>query len=110
MDIPGSANPWLDFTAKTGAVVVAVFAFVKRWRHRKERLQLESEQRIMDALEKRTRPIQPDANGGKSLSDLHIKVDKLMDRQTVIQQTQIQMQQNMNDHLQHHDNQDDSVK
>lgn len=39
------------------------------------------EQRILDALAVSTAAIQPDANGGKSLADLHKKVDGFTDYQ-----------------------------
>lgn len=100
MDIPSAANPWLDFFVKVGAALVAAATLLRSWRGRRARLQQESEDRIKDAIMRATRPIQPDANGGKSLADLHEKIDKVMDRQTLIQQ-------NLLDHLQHHDNVDD---
>ena len=103
MDIPSTANPWLDLLAKVGAASLAVLAFFKRWKHRRQRLQLESEQRILDALENRTRPIQPGANGGESLSDAIRMLRVLQERQTIIQQSLL-------DHLQHHDNEDDRSK
>jgi hypothetical protein len=56
-----------------GALLTTATWVNKRWNHALE-------ERIRHALDVRTRPIQPDANGGKSLSDLHKKID---DRATV---------------------------
>lgn len=37
------------------------------------------EQKISDEIKEATRPIHPNTNGGKSLSDLHGKIDKLIE-------------------------------
>lgn len=69
--------------------VAGVWAGVDRWNdarvaaaRRRERDQMKAE--IEKAIKENTRQIQPDANGGKSLPDLHGKVDLLIDRQTEI--------------------------
>jgi hypothetical protein len=51
-----------------GALLTTATWVNKRWNRALE-------ERIRHALDVRTRPIQPDANGGKSLSDLHKKID-----------------------------------
>lgn len=48
--------------------------------HERQRM----ERRLLDEIEARTKPIQPYANGGKSLPDLHTKVDVLIERQADI--------------------------
>ena len=79
----------------TAQIVALVFAIVgawagfDRWRAKRvadQRAKERSEMRaaIEKAIVERTQPIQPDANGGKSMPDLHAKVDILLARQTEI--------------------------
>lgn len=53
-------------------IIVAAIAAVWRWI---------AEPRIAKQIAENTKTIQPDANGGKSLPDLHWKVDLLVSRQ-----------------------------
>lgn len=53
--------------------IISGLLAVATWLNRRWNNALES--RIKAALEDRTKPIQPDANGGKSLADLHHKID-----------------------------------
>jgi sensor domain CHASE-containing protein len=62
------ANAWLDLILATGAVIVLVIG-VHRWANKK------LETRIVQTIKDATYQIQPNSNGGKSLSDLHKKVD-----------------------------------
>jgi len=103
MDIPSNANPWLDFIGKGVAVVVSGWALYRRWLARHARRQAEMEARIVEEIDARTRQIQPTVTGDKTLTELHSKIDRMADRQVIIQQTML-------DHLQHHDNQDDRRK
>ena len=64
------ANAWLDLILAAGAVVVLVIG-VHRWANRK------LEQRIVATIREATYQIQPSTNGGKSLSDLHKKIDNI---------------------------------
>lgn len=56
-------------------VIVAAVAAIWRWI---------AEPRISRQITDATKPIQPYANGGKSLPDLHTKVDVLIERQADI--------------------------
>lgn len=56
----------------TIAAVLAVIVGVIRYANKK------LEQKISDEIEEATKPIHPQTNGGKSLADLHRKIDKLI--------------------------------
>lgn len=84
------------FIVLVGGTVAAVV----RWNSRRAaearlRERREFEERLTAALNERTKPIQPDANGGKSMPDLHAKVDLLIARQTEIA---LRMDRHIEDH------------
>lgn len=66
----------------------------KRWNRALER-------RITDAIAKATKPIQPDANGGKSLADLHHKLDGICGRMDTIEARQLANQEQIRDLTDH---------
>jgi len=67
---PQTVSPWLDLVLTVGAIVV-MLAGLYRWANRS------LEQRIVAEIKEATYQIQPGANGGKSLTDLHKKIDTL---------------------------------
>lgn len=68
------------------AAVIGVFLGLTRWLIRR----LES--KIVGEIKKATYQIQPGANGGKSLSDLHQKVDLLADALGVVRDAVVQLE------------------
>ena len=48
--------------------------------------------KIKDEIRSRTYQIQPGSNGGKSLSDLHIKVDSISDDVSILKKAVIQLE------------------
>lgn len=66
-----SLNPWLDLVLAVGAIVV-MLAGLYRWANRS------LERRIVAEIKEATYQIQPNSNGGKSLADLHKKIDALV--------------------------------
>lgn len=70
---PVPITAWLVLFLTIIAVVTAIVAAVKKINDR-------FEQRIGLLIEERTHPIQPDANGGFSLSDANKKLDAMKDR------------------------------
>lgn len=65
-----SAQTWLDLMVAVIAVLVPTTMFL-RWLNRA------FEKRIVKEIREATYQIQPTSNGGKSLNDLHKKVDSL---------------------------------
>lgn len=63
------AHEYLELVLSAIGIVVALYGFI-RWSTKK------LEAKIVEV----TRPIQPGENGGKSLDDLHVKVDRVLDR------------------------------
>lgn len=69
---------------------------------------------VIASVTQRTEPIQPQANGGRSLADLHVKVDQLSRKTDQVQQqgaTNVRriaaMEQSIQDHLAAHRESDD---
>ncbi len=60
------------------AAAFAIFWRLGVWSNRR------LEQRIIDVVTEATRQIQPHTNGGKSLSDLHHKIDAFMEYQMAV--------------------------
>jgi len=79
------ANAWLDLVLAAGAVVVLVIG-VHRWANRK------LEQRIVATIREATYQIQPGTNGGKSLSDLHKKIDALCEDVAVLRTAVVKLE------------------
>jgi len=70
---PDAVRVWQDFWP---IILVAAGAAGWSWRRSRQRwAKFKSE--LVGELKQATKPIQPDSNGGKSLPDLHLKVDEL---------------------------------
>lgn len=68
---------WISITRDLGIVLAVIVAFVTAVVAVGKVLVLKPLERLID---EKTQQIQPHANGGKSLNDLHIKVDDLRHR------------------------------
>lgn len=79
------ANAWLDMILATAAVIVLVVG-IHRWANRK------LEQRIIQTIKDATYQIQPNTNGGKSLSDLHMKVDGICQDISLLKTAVVQLE------------------
>lgn len=77
MNLVENASAYLELFLAFSGVVAALAAFV-RWG------QKGLEKKILAEIEQATHQIQPHANGGKSLSDLHHKLDRFMDYQMAV--------------------------
>ena len=64
-----------DAAANNATFTVAIFTIIAGLLGAATWLNKRVENRITRLIDERTRPIQPDANGGKSLADLHHKID-----------------------------------
>ena len=71
MNIPDT-SVYLEFFL-TVAAVIAVILGVIRYGNKK------LEQKISSEIQEATRPIHPESNGGRSLGDLHDKVNRLQE-------------------------------
>jgi uncharacterized protein YoxC len=80
-----SLNAYLDLALAIGAVVVLVGGLF-RWLNRS------LEKRIVAEIKQATYQIQPNANGGRSLSDLHKKFDGLTQDVDLIKAAVIQLE------------------
>ena len=80
-----SLNAYLDLALAIGAVVVLVGGLF-RWLNRS------LEKRIVAEIKDATYQIQPNANGGRSLSDLHKKFDGLTQDVEIIKAAVIQLE------------------
>lgn len=103
---PGNNGFDLDDVGRILAVlspVVIASVFILRW-YRKKRImrQRAMEQRIQAAIVEATRPIQPGANGGASLPDLHKKVDDFANYQKQVNDLLIARQATIADQLYAH--------
>lgn len=67
---PNTYRGWIELVI---AIVTAAGLFWKGV----DLLNKRQERRIIEVVKQATQPIQPDANGGKSLADLHEKFDGL---------------------------------
>jgi hypothetical protein len=79
------ANAWLDMILATGAVIVLIIG-IHRWANKK------LEQRIVQTIKDATYQIQPSTNGGKSLSDLHLKVDSICQDISLLKTAVVQLE------------------
>jgi uncharacterized protein YoxC len=84
------ANAWFDLVLAVAAVV-AVLLGVFRWANRA------FEKRIVEEIREATYQIQPQANGGKSLSDLHEKFDRLADDVLLLKRAVVQIEDDIED-------------
>lgn len=77
MNVVDEASTYLELFLAFSGVVAALAAFV-RWG------QKGLERKILDQIQESTRPIHPNANGGRSLNDLHLKLDRFIDYQMAV--------------------------
>lgn len=84
------ANAWFDLVLAVLAVLAVVLG-VLRWANRA------FEKRIVEEIRAATYQIQPNSNGGKSLSDLHVKVDQLADDVLLLKRAVIQIEDDIED-------------
>lgn len=84
------ANAWFDLVLAVLAVL-AVLLGVLRWVNKA------FEKRIVEEIRSATYQIQPNSNGGKSLSDLHMKVDQLSDDVLILKKAVIQIEDDIED-------------
>lgn len=84
------ANAWFDLVLAVLAVLAVVLG-VLRWANRA------FEKRIVEEIRAATYQIQPNSNGGKSLSDLHMKVDQLADDVLILKRAVIQIEDDIED-------------
>lgn len=84
------ANAWFDLVLAVVAVLAVVLG-VLRWANRA------FEKRIVEEIRAATYQIQPNSNGGKSLSDLHMKVDQLADDVLILKRAVIQIEDDIED-------------
>lgn len=82
---PATVQEWLNLALAVAAVLTVLIG-VYRWFNRK------FEQRIIREIREATYQIQPTANGGKSLVDLHKKVDYLADELAVLRRAVITLE------------------
>jgi hypothetical protein len=84
------ANAWFDLVLAVVAVLAVVLG-VLRWANRA------FEKRIVEEIRAATYQIQPNSNGGKSLSDLHMKVDTLTDDVALLKKAVVQIEDDIED-------------
>lgn len=84
------ANAWFDLVLAVAAVVAIVLGVV-RWVNRA------FEKRIVEEIRAATYQIQPNSNGGKSLADLHKKVDTLSDDVALLKKAVVQIEDDIED-------------
>lgn len=82
---PTELQLWLNLFIAFAASVTVIVGLV-RWLNRK------FEQRIISEIREATYQIQPSANGGKSLSDLHKKVDGMCDDIGLLKKAVLQLE------------------
>lgn len=85
-----NANAWFDLVLAVVAVLAVVLG-VLRWANRA------FEKRIVEEIRAATYQIQPNSNGGKSLSDLHLKVDTLTDDVALLKKAVVQIEDDIED-------------
>jgi hypothetical protein len=74
---PAPITAWLAlFLAITGVITVVATFFARAARAR-ERIATEKRDEMIELIKETTKQIQPGANGGQSLTDLHNKVDRI---------------------------------
>jgi predicted nucleic acid-binding Zn-ribbon protein len=80
-------TPWTDWLL----LVIAVFSIVASitaftaWVARNRRIHSAAEKKeLRDFINEVTKPIQPGTNGGLSMTDLHVKIDKLQEGITTL--------------------------
>lgn len=84
------ANQWFDLVLAVVAVLAVVLG-VLRWANRA------FEKRIVEEIRTATYQIQPNSNGGKSLADLHKKVDTLTDDVSLLKKAVVQIEDDIED-------------
>jgi hypothetical protein len=84
---------WLVELAYFWPVIVFILGLIA-WGLRREWRRLQAD--LVERIEQRTKPIQPGTNGGKSLSDLHKKVDMVIASNRVLRN-------DLQEHIRAHD-------
>ncbi|MGE3795118.1 MAG: hypothetical protein AB7I38_14485 [Dehalococcoidia bacterium] len=74
---PDAVRIWQDFWPIILVLAAGAGWSWRRSRRRWAKFKTELVGELVGELKQATKPIQPDTNGGKSLPDLHIKVDAL---------------------------------
>lgn len=88
MTDPVSIQMWFNLFLAFAASVTVIVGLL-RWLNRK------FEQRIISEIREATYQIQPTANGGRSLADLHKKVDGLRDDVDLLKKAVIQLEEDV---------------
>lgn len=84
---PTPVTNWLLLALAIGGLISMLYGIIVKANRAQER-------RIQRMIDVATRPIQPEANGGYSMSDLHTKVDELsVDLRRHINNSNIHMQE-----------------
>lgn len=85
---PDDIQMWFNLFLAFAASVTVIVGMV-RWLNRK------FENRIIKEIRESTYQIQPTANGGRSLADLHKKVDSLHDDVQILKKAVIQLEEDV---------------
>lgn len=88
MTDPVSIQMWFNLFLAFAASVTVIVGLL-RWLNRK------FEQRIIAEIREATYQIQPTANGGRSLADLHKKVDAMRDDVDLLKKAVIQLEEDV---------------
>lgn len=72
-----------------GAAIVAIVISIVRFLNRS------LERKIVQEIKEATTQIQPNANGGQSLNDLHKKIDALADAVCELKENQVQIEEDV---------------
>lgn len=85
---------WISITRDLGIVLAVIVAFVTSVIAVGKVLVLRPLERLID---EKTRPIQPYTNGGKSLADVHLKLDELGVRVIRIERELVRLDEEIED-------------
>jgi hypothetical protein len=103
---PDAVRAWQDFWPILTALVVAalwLWRRGRRWlRDFSKGIRDDVREVMLPELLKLTRPIQPDSNGGKSLPDLHEKVDTAIKTLNELQRAQTTTAAALLEHIANH--------
>lgn len=81
-ELVSPVSEYLEFFLVVAAAVSAIYGFIRF-----------SNKQLEEKIREMTKQIQPDANGGKSLADLHAKFDALFNRVDLIEARQIRAEE-----------------
>lgn len=74
---PEPLTNWLLFFLAISGVITLVARWIVKGAKAREKHANEQREELVQLIKETTKQIQPNANGGKSLSDLHAKVDEV---------------------------------